>query len=300
MRKGSGSRSIGEDGELTTSASPVQLAATGGSVVNLCGNLNIILGALSGLVGGGETPRPSATISIDGEGVVRSGGDSDGVDARDLSGLDENARTSASVLDDRVIGERVDLEAALVTVDATPDQAFAVGSAGNGMMSATTELGDVPVGEGFNGDRVRNGSFVVTSVVADTSRTETVQTPGVDCAVGVHSEGVVGARAHMNNVLAQAKLARLQAVELVALDDAATKLVLLARTPGEDAAAVIQGEDMVGTASQLLDLLEGGDEDGSSLNAVLRIKAQDAVVALLKPENLMISMMRSSLSRSER
>jgi hypothetical protein len=115
----------------------------------------------------------------------------------------------------------------------------------------------------------------------------------------VHGEGVVGARANVNNVFAQAKLARLQAVELVALHDAATELVLLARTPGIDAAAVIQGEDMVGTASQLLDLLEGGDENWSGLNAVLRIKAQDAVVALLNPENLMISMMKARVDVKE-
>jgi hypothetical protein len=222
--------------------------------------------------------------------VVRSGGDSDGVDARDLSGLDENAGTSASVLDDRVIGERVDLHAALVTIHTTPNQALAIGSASNRVVSATTELGDFPVGEGFNRDGVSNGGLIVTSVVPDTSRTETVQTPGVDRAVGVHGEGVVGARAHVNNVLAQAELARLQAVELVALDDAATELVLLARTPGEDAAVVVQGEDMVGTASQLLNLLQGGDEDRSGLNAVLWIKAQDAVVALLNQE-LRIRMM---------
>lgn len=216
--------------------------------------------------------------------MVGSGSDDNGVDARDLGGLDKDARTSATVLDERVFGERVDLQAALVTINTTPDQALAIRSTGDRVVSSTAELGDVAVGEGVNGDWVSNGGLIVTSVVPDTSRTETVQTPGVDRAVGVHGEGVVGARAHVDNVLAQAELARLQAVELVALDNAATELVLLARTPGEDAAAVVQGEDMIGTASQLLDLLEGGDENGGGLNAVLRIKAQDAVVALLNDD----------------
>lgn len=72
-------------------------------------------------------------------------------------------------------------------------------------------------------------------------------------------------------------------MELSALDDAATKLVLLARTPREDTATVIQGEDVVGAAGKLLDLFEGGNGDGGGLNVVIGIKAQDSVVALNNP-----------------
>jgi hypothetical protein len=60
-------------------------------------------------------------------------------------------------------------------------------------------------------------------------------------------------------------------VELSALDDAATKLVL------------IQGEDVVGAAGKLLDLFEGGNGDWGGLNVVIGIKAQDSVVALNNP-----------------
>jgi hypothetical protein len=91
---------ISEDGELATGTGPVQFAVPSGSVVNLGGHLDIILGALSSLVGGGETPRPSTTISVNSKRVVGSGGNNDGVDTGDLSGLDQNARSTMVILDD--------------------------------------------------------------------------------------------------------------------------------------------------------------------------------------------------------
>lgn len=225
--------------------------------------------------------------------MVGSGGNNDSVDTGNLSGFDQDARASPSILDDRIIGEGVDLQATLVTIHATPDQAFAVGGAGNGVVSATADLGDAPVGERLDGDGVGDGGFIVAGIVADAGCAETVQAPGVDRAVGVDGERVVVAGADVHNVLAQAELARLQAVQLVALDDAAAELVLLTRTPREDAAPVVEGEDVVGTTGELLDLLEARDQDGSGLNLVLRIKPKDAIIALMKNEAKVISIVNT-------
>lgn len=287
------SSGVSEDGELTTGTSPVELAVTSGSVVDLGSHLNVILGALSSLIGGGKAPRPSTTIGVNGEGVVGSGGNGDSVDTGNLGGFDQDARASPGILDDRIIRDRVDLQATLVTIHATPNQAFAIGGAGNGVVSATADLGDAPVGERLDGDGVGDGGFIVAGIVADAGCAETVQAPGVDRAVGVDGERVVGAGADVHNVLAQAELARLQAVQLVALDDAAAELVLLTRTPGEDAAPVVEGEDVVGTTGELLDLLEGRDQDGSGLNPVLRIKPKDAIIALMKSEAKVISIVNT-------
>lgn len=287
------SSGISEDRELTTGTSPVELAVTSGSVIDLGSHLNVILGALSSLIGGGEAPRPSTTIGVNGERVVGSGGNNDSIDTGNLSGFNQDARASPGILDDRIIRERVDLQATLVTIHATPDQAFAIDGAGNGVVSATADLGDAPVGERLDGDGVGDGGFIVTGIVADAGCAETVQAPGVDRAVGVDGERVVGAGAYVHNVLAQAELARLQAVQLVALDDAAAELVLLTRTPGEDTAPVVEGEDVVGTTGELLDLLEGRDQDGSGLNPVLRIKPKDAIIALMKNEANVISIVNT-------
>lgn len=57
-----------------------------------------------------------------------------------------------------------------------------------------------------------------------------------------------------------------EAKVLVALDDAASELVLLAAAPREDGAFVVEGKDMVRAASDLGDVFDAGDVRRGALN----------------------------------
>lgn len=246
-----------ENRKLTTGASPVQLLATYSSVIDDRGNFNVILSTLSSLVCGREPPRPSTAIGVNRERVVGGSCDHAGLDSGNGSGLNQNTGASSIIFDDRIVGQGVNLQAALVTVQTAPDQALTVGGPGHRVVGATTELGDALARERLDNSRVNNGSLVVAGTLSNCRCAEAVQTPGVDFARSVNSEGVVRAAANVHDVLWEPKFARKKPVKLVTLNDATAELVLLARAPGEHAALIIEREDVIGSTGKVLDLLQG-------------------------------------------
>lgn len=256
-----GSRSLAsgrsEDGELAASASPVQLLATYSGVIDDGGNLDIILGALSGLVCGGESPGPSTTVCINCKRVVRGSRNHAGLDSGNGSGLDQNTRAPSIVFDDCIFGQGVDLQAGLTAIETAPYQALAIGGPGHRVVRATTDLGDAAARERLNNSGMNNGSLVVASTLPNRRCAEAVQTPGVNFARGVDSERVVRAAANVHDILWKPEFAGKQAMELVTLDDATTELVLLPGAPREHTALVIEREDVIGTTGKMFDLLQG-------------------------------------------
>ena len=174
----------------------------------------------------------------------------------------------------------INFQATLEAVQAAPYQALTILSSCNGVVSATAKLGDTLTGERLDDGGLHNGSFVITSTIANGCCAEAVQAPGIDFSVRVNREGMVGATANVRDILREPKLAREQPMELIALNDAAAELVLLSRAPRENAAFVVQRKDVVRATRQVLDLFQGRNEDWSVLNPMGGVKAENSVIAL--------------------
>jgi hypothetical protein len=68
-----------EDRVLSTSACSDDLLAADGGVINNGGGVDVVDGALAGLVVAGEAPGEDLALGVDGEVVVSAGGDGDNV-----------------------------------------------------------------------------------------------------------------------------------------------------------------------------------------------------------------------------
>ena len=97
-----------------------------------------------------------------------------------------------------------------------------------------------------------------------------VRSPAVDGTVFVDGEGVICTGADVDDALAQAKCCRDESALGKAGVDTAAQLALIAESPGEDAAFVIEGESMVASSDDLCDVLQAGDESGSILDCRVR------------------------------
>ena len=76
-------RGLGEqDGELAAGAGGDDVSVADGGVVDDGGGLDIVNGALAGLVVGGEPPRVDLTLLSDGKAIVRTS--ADGANARNV------------------------------------------------------------------------------------------------------------------------------------------------------------------------------------------------------------------------
>lgn len=270
----------GKHGELAASASPGQGFAPDRGIFDEAGDLDVVIRALAGLVVGGEPPAPHTTILSDSDGMVGTGRDVGGLDARDRGRVDEDTGPVALIANQIVVGKRVDLQAGLGAVETAPDEAFAGFGSRHGVMRATADLDDASTGERLDDGGVQDCRLGFAGALWDAGFAVVVQAPAVDFSGLVDGKGVEGARADVDDVLGEAKLAGLQGVELVTLEDAAAELVLFARTPGKDRAFVIDGQDMVVAAVDLLDLFQGGNQSRSGLDLLVWVEAQDPVVAL--------------------
>lgn len=181
----------GEHRELASGAGPIQLLPTDRSVVDDGGDFDIIGGALPGLVGRREPPRPGSALGVDDQRVVRASTDDIGFDAGDLGGLDQDPGTATVILDDGVVGQTVDLQTALEAVDTSPHQAITLGRPSEGVVRATRELGDIAPLERLHQQRVHNGSFIIASALSEGGGTKAVQAPSVDLARFTDGESVI-------------------------------------------------------------------------------------------------------------
>lgn len=273
----------GQDAKLATGSSMVKLLLPDGSVVNVGGNLDVIGSSETGLVVGGEAPRVREPALCDGDGVVASScSEDDGVlDGRNLGGDGQDTRGATLVLDGGILRELGDWDAHLVAVNATPDKAVTSVSDGNGVVAGTLDADDFLARKVLNKLWLQDDSIVFSGVLRDASLAVVVETPCPDAVFVVDRERVVVTACNVSDgLLWKTEFSRDQALGLGPLDDAATKLVLLTGAPGKDCAGVVEGKDMVSTASDLGDLLQARDEHGLALNKHVRGEAEDALIAL--------------------
>lgn len=145
-----------------------------------------------------------------------------------------------------------------MAVEAAPGKEGAVVSAGERMVLTAVNISNLVVGEGVNDGRTQNDGVVLAGTVADARLGKVVQTPGPDFTVHIDGEAVVLAAGDLLDVVfsSETHALRNEGGQLVALEDAAAELVLLAAAPGEDVALGIEGEDVVGPCCEDLDVLE--------------------------------------------
>lgn len=91
---------------------------------------------------------------------------------------------------------------------------------------------------------------------------------------------MVRTTANLDDVLGKSEFTRLKTVQPVALHDPTAQLILLSRAPGVNATLVIQGKNMIGSASQPFDLLQGRDQTRGGLDVRSRVKPEDSIVTL--------------------
>ena len=149
------------------------------------------------------------------------------------------------------------------------------------MHGAGGDLGDFLACQGFDEGGFLDIRLVFTSEGGETGLAERVEAPGVDLVVLGDGKGMVGARVDGSDfVLGQAEFAWLEAVVVLAFNNAATELVLLSGAPGEDVAFFVEGEDVVGTGSEGGDVLDVGNLDRGVLDEFVRIEAENAFIIL--------------------
>ena len=274
-----------QDRKLPAGPGPIQHLAADGGIIDQGRDLDVGIGALARLIGGGEAPGIGLAVLGQGEGMIATGRDEDDVFVREGGdrGRDfEDAGVVALVEDDVGVGvEGVERDAHLVAVDAAPGETGAVGGDGDGVVHAAFEADDVLVRERGDERGFQDDGVVFARAFRDPRFAVVVEAPAPDAAGLVDGEGVVGPGFDVGDFAAgQAEFARHEAVHAGAFDDASAELVLLAGAPGEDVAFLVEREDVVAAADEVGDFLEGREVHGCSLDVRLCGEAEDAFVAL--------------------
>lgn len=127
---------------------------------------------------------------------------------------------------------------------------------------------------------MQNDSLIAARARGNPRLAIVVESPSEDAPVLVQRERVIIARRDGSDALGKPELARNQAVQAVALDDAAAELVLFARAPGVDVAGGGEGQDVVGARGERGYLFEGVEGGGVALDQGASGETEDAVVAL--------------------
>ena len=259
------------------------LIANGG-VVEHGRNHDVVVGTLAGLVVCTETPAEAFAVVRDSHGMVSSGRDEGAVvNPRDTSGFDEDARSLSGVADHVLFRNRLGIDASLAAIEAAPDEALAVSGRGQRVMSSASDAGDGVVWNlEILDDCGRDDDGVVfASTFVDASAAKGVSTPGPDLFLAVNSKGVVSATRDIADLLAtKAEQARDERFVALAFHHAEAKLILLASTPSEYDAFVVESEGVVRARGDIFDLLETRKQDGCLLNKRVGVETENAFVVL--------------------
>lgn len=194
------------------------------------------------------------------------------------SRLEENTGVLALIIDGVLLAELIKLETNLVAINTSPSKELALVGARQRMMLATINVGDLAIFKGSNLGRLENDGFILAGIGFNADLAEVVQTPAINLTLLVNSKAVVRAASDFDNLATgQTNALGNQRRHLVALNDATAQLVLLATTPSDDVALVVESEHVVGTSGQSLDVLEGGQQHGSGLDLDGLGEAEDTI-----------------------
>lgn len=168
-----------------------------------------------------------------------------------------------------------------MAIQTSPGQELAVLGASKRVVLATSDLLDLVVLERLDNGGTQNNGVILASAHLNTSLGKVVQTPGPNGAILAKSKAVVGSASNaIDLVLGKTHALGDKGGKLVALDDTASKLVLLAAAPGDNDTLVVKSENVVGTGSKGRDVLQCGKVGGSLLDLDLVGETEDTVTRL--------------------
>lgn len=136
----------GQHGELASSPRPHQDLVADGRVLDHCRRRHVVVSAKASLVVGAEAPTPRLAISINGDGVIGSGGSAGGADnIWNVGRPDQDARHTFGVFDNVVLRKGRRVTAGLRAIEAAPNEAAAGCGDGDRVVGTTCNLSDCVV-----------------------------------------------------------------------------------------------------------------------------------------------------------
>lgn len=227
-------------------------------------------GSLANLILTAKSPTIGKAIDIDGNAMVDTAIRSLELDITDDSRPDQHTILALTIGNDVSLSSPVICarSSALLGVHATPGEQFAGLGDGERVVLAGGNVGDFVVGKLGDNLGARNDleGFVCLADLVDSSLGKAVETPSPNRAIFRDGKTVIlsGEDAgSFGRLLLESNRMGSEGGDTVALSDAATKLVLLTATPSEHSAFVVEGKDVIVTASNVDDILELGKVDGS-------------------------------------
>ena len=198
----------------------------------------------------------------------------------------QDARLVVLVEDGVVLSERILLDANLVAVNAAEGEELAVGAAGERVVGAAVDVGDVVVLEAADDARDGDDGIGLAGQVGVARLGVVVQAPGPELAAVVDVEARVRAGGNLDGMsrLGEASAHRRVQARLRAAPSRhalARELRLSTAAPGEHLAVPVQRQHVVRPGSKTNNLVEAGNLHRSVLHLDLWGEAKNAIVALL-------------------
>lgn len=216
--------------------------------------------------------------------MVGASGDLDNIlDLGDFGRDDEDSWLLAVVINSIVLGERTGWLTDLVAINPAPGEELAIGGACQRVVLTAGNVGNLVTAERLDNLGTHDVAAVDADRVLVAALGVVVETPADDTALGVNDEAVVRTAGKLDGLGAageRTNAGRVEGSGVVALEETASKLGLLAGAPGVDLILLVEGEDVVETGSKLLDLGQLGDVGWGPLNANTTTEAQYTLVAL--------------------
>ena len=191
------------------------------------------------------------------------------LDVGDDSGLDQDSGLLLLVEDGVLLGKRARGETDLVSVDAAPRQQLALVVDGQRVVLAAGNVDEHLILQRADQLRLEEVAAVGAGLGLDAELGVGVEAPGDQPALGVDDEGVVRAAGNLGRLGAVRERPDASGIEgslVCALDKAAAELALLAGAPGEDLVLLVEGENVVGAGSEVLDFAKHGELEGNPLD----------------------------------
>jgi hypothetical protein len=236
---------------------------------------------LSSLVVGREAPAVSLASLGDDKAVVSGSCDEFAINVRKDCRLHKESRFLVLVEEQIILVELGYFNATLGVVDPAPDEDLTRLGDGESMVAAANDLLDIEIAEALNNSGSLYRIVLIILILGNASLTESIESPGIDLSRLVDSKAVVVAAANLCNILPlESKLTRDKSAHGGSRDDTTSKLVLLAGSPREDLALVVESQDVIGSSREGGDILQLRNKNRGALSRDTLLEAQNAIIAL--------------------
>lgn len=250
-------RNTSQNRELAPCTTPYKLRVFDGGILDLSGLLHIVRSALSGLIVRREAPAIGLAVLGDHQAIIGSSRDMLAVDVGKNRRLHKEARFVVLIEEQILLVELGNFHATLGTVHPTPDEDLTRLGDGESMMGTTSNLLNIKFCEILNHCWGGDGVVLVVLILGNTSLAKSIETPRIDLAGLLDSKAVIIAAADFGDILAlETELTGDKCADRSSRNNTTGKLVLLASSPCEDLALVIESEEVIGASGKCNDVLQ--------------------------------------------